>query len=491
MNISTNYKKFYHNILNNFAYKNCFYKNYQEVYSYNQCAKYAINLIYFFKKNKIKKNSVICTYSNKSFEMYSSIFPILISNYTWVPLSSSYPKEKIKEIVKKVKPSFILCDRELMPNIIFFKKNKCCFDEIENNQDISKKNFNILNNKINKINVNDTALIYFTSGSTGESKGICISHKNIIADTFAQIYHLHSKRGGLIFGDYYDTAFSIFFDIYFPAIFLGSCISPATKVADTYLPLKHIEENGVNTLILVPSTVQRIKEYYGNKIKLKINTLILTGEPFFLDLLKFIFKKIKFKNLFNCYGGTEMSNWVFFHKCKKTDIKKFSKYNLVPIGKNFANLKYKIINKELIVTGPMISKGYLDKNLNSNFVFSKNNTFHTSDQVIKYKNNLICRGRNDKMIKIRGYRVDLSDVELNIRKLRSTKQCLVFERKKKKYQNYICAAIETSDKNEENIRNQLKKKIASYMIPLKIKIFKKFPNNSNGKIDRKKIISEF
>ena len=111
-----------------------------------------------------------------------------------------------------------------------------------------------------------------------------------------------------------------------------------------------------------------------------------------------------------------MSNWVFFHECKKNDIKKYKKYNLVPIGKKFSSVQAKIIDDELVVKGPMISKGYLKNELNlGKFEFSKNNKFFTSDFVIKLHNVFICKGRKDNMIKIRGYRVELSEIEITLK----------------------------------------------------------------------------
>ena len=168
-----------------------------------------------------------------------------------------------------------------------------------------------------------------------------------------------------------------------------------------------------------------------------MSLIIITGEPFYLNILDYVFKNFKCNKVFNCYGGTEMGNWVFFHLCKKSDIKDYSKFNLVPIGRNFSTVSYKIIKKELVVKGPMITNGYLNQNLNlKKFYFTKyNNIFCTSDFVIKYKRILICKGRKDNMVKLRGYRVELSEIEANIRKIIYVRQCVVFHVKKNYYNN--------------------------------------------------------
>ena len=88
------YKRYYLKILNNLKTESIFYKNSNIEFSYNDAFEFSIKLINFLKKKKIKKGT-ICTYSNKSFEMYASIFPILISGFTWAPLSTSYPKKKL------------------------------------------------------------------------------------------------------------------------------------------------------------------------------------------------------------------------------------------------------------------------------------------------------------------------------------------------------------------------------------------------------------
>ena len=147
--------------------------------------------------------------------MYSSIFPILISGNIWVPLSVNLPQEKIKNIIQQTNPDLCLYDHN-NPKIINFlkKKIKCIkFNQIKSNNEYKKS---CILKQIKNLDIEDTAFIYFTSGSTGLPKGIKVTHKNIIADVFEQKKYLYkNKVKNLIFGDYYDTAFSIFFDIYF------------------------------------------------------------------------------------------------------------------------------------------------------------------------------------------------------------------------------------------------------------------------------------
>jgi D-alanine--poly(phosphoribitol) ligase subunit 1 len=485
--------RFYKKIFNNINSNKIFYKYNKTQYKYsdiNKIYKCLLALLSFTKKKQKKKIFII---SNKSFEFYATSISIILSGNIWVPISPKAPEELIKKNIISLRPSLVFFDKKnftLQKNIIkFIKKNKINFEIIE---ELEKYKINKIKiKKITKINENDAAMIFFTSGSTGEGKAVSISHKNYITSLTSQIKELYQDQKDLIFADFHDSSFVIILNILLPCIYTRSIICPTIETIDILFPTAHIKRNKINTLITVPSYFNQIKNSLKKKIKL--NNLLLCGEPFYLDLLKFIIKNKLSTNIYNCYGSTELSPWVFSHRCKIEDLKKFQEFGLVPIGKKFDFVKTKIIDEELYISGASVVKGYLNEKLNDEKFFKMSGElyFRTND-IIKVINGIsIIKGRNDRIVKILGYRVDLTEIEMALKKITNFKNCFVFIQNISEYEKVICAAIENFSSKKEFIELNLKKTLPSYMLPKKIIFMNKFPLNKNFKIDRIKIMQSF
>lgn len=489
-------ENFFIKIYKNLKSQNLFYSYYPEKKKYSDCLIFIEKLFYQLEKLKIHKRKNIFIVGDKSFEMYSSIIGVMFKNLTWIPISPNIPPDKLSDILQSIKPNLLISRKNEKKIVNIFKKNSSdvlFYEQIEKSHSSTLSILLLIKN----FNFNKIAFIYFTSGSTGKAKGIKISYKNIIVDVYEQISHLYSglKNRELVFGDYYETSFSIFFDIFYPAIYLKSAVSPGKTRQEIFLPFDHIRNNNVNVLICVPSTIQRIKTYYGKKkFKNKFYNIILTGEPFYLNLLKYIYDNFNFKFLYNCYGGTEMSNWVFYHNCKREDLNSFKKFNLVPIGKKFKSVKIITNKDELVVSGPMVSQGYIDRKLNNKkFKFDiEDNTFFTGDLVKKHLGKYVCLGRKDNMIKIRGYRIEIPHIEAIIRKLDIVDEAIVIEKKQTNYENYLIGVIKVNKPvSEIKLIKLLEKKLEKYMLPSKIIFVKNLPLNENLKIDRKQLINQY
>lgn len=477
---------FYNQVIKKLYSNNLFLKQKKNFY-YKDILSYFNNFRkYILLQNKKKLR--IATISKKSFSLYSSIISILLSQNTWIPLDDDLPVNVIKFILKDSKTNLALVDSESERKFGFlFNKLKIKYKNIDNFVHKKKRHENYFSfNKDFKFSKKNLAMIFYTSGSTGMPKGVKISNENFTSSLNGQIKHIFSYLNAkkLIFGDYHNTSFVISLNILLPCIYLGAEISPAISLKDRLFPLDHIKKNKVNCIVTLPSTISRLRLSGIKKSDIKLNGLLICGETFYYDTLKFIISKIAPKHLFNCYGSTELSPWVFSYKFNPKDLNNIKKIGLVPIGQNFFNTKIRIHKKLLLVSGPMVNT-YLQKkdNLQNHLKINQKYYYCTNDIIKKYNELYYVMGRSDSVVKIRGYRIELKGIETRIREFKNVTNTFVFVNGKK-----IIAAIETNKKNQEIFKNKIREHLVynlpNYMIPNEFIIYLKFPLNKSYKVNR-------
>ena len=472
-------QKFINKIFLNFKKSNnIFYKNNQKEQRYKESFEKICKLISFIKSQNTDK---VVIFSDKSPNYYLAVISIIFAGKTWIQISPNIPLVRIIKILKISKCKFGFYDESFKNQNIINKLKINLFKP----EQIYLKPLKKKINSIKKINPNNTAMIFFTSGSTSDPKGVAISYKSFVYSAFQQIKNLDYNKNKEVFSDYHDNSFVMSLNIIFPAMYLASSIAPITDYFDKINPVGHLKKNRVSVLITVPSFFLYIKNFIKNKFK--IEKIIFCGESLSLNILKMCTNKIKYEDLYNCYGATELSPWVYFYKYLKKDISIINKYNQVPIGKPFKGTIHLINNKnELCVSGPALSKGYLIKSQNKNKFFKLNNKryYNTGDVCEKFSQDLMfILGRNDKQIKLKGYRINLLEIENLVKKLSGIEFVMCF---KKTRNEKLVLFVVTKVKNiQKKITNYLLKNLPVYMVPSEIFFRKKIQLNKNGKVDRK------
>tara|TARA_B110000305_G_C19435725_1_gene638817 strand:+ start:213 stop:1703 length:1491 start_codon:yes stop_codon:yes gene_type:complete len=489
-------QKFYSKLIKNLNSKLFFYTHNGVNKTYIDLKELILKFFNFKKIFPKNKQNKIILISEKSFENYSFIISILISNNIWIQVNKSTPLERIKKMEKMISPDVVIMDKInsyknialknffLKKGIKFFTFNDILSFEAED------RNLDLIRNE------NDCAMSFFTSGSTGFPKSVYITNKNFISSLFGQLDKLYPEGKRYIFGDFHDNSFVIILNILLPCIYTQSTISPAISLKENFFFLDHIKKNKINVLITVPSNINRIKRYNKNQEIKSLKKVIMCGETFYSDILLYVNKIFPNSKIYNSYGSTELSPWVFSYKFSKKHLSLIKKKGIVPIGKEYFNVKYSINKKkELCIDGPMVAHGYSQNDLNKNkFIKRRNNWTYNTNDIAELENDLVfIKGRSDSVVKINGYRIEMLEIETQLKPNLKIKNCFVFTEKIDDYEKVIVAAIEMNFKNKKKdylskyFRNYLSKKLPYYMLPKRFDFYTKFPFNKNGKIDKAKI----
>ncbi len=487
--------------------------SYREI---NSLANFIANILI---ENKCEPNDRICIVSEKNIFMYSAILGSLKAGSCWVPLSTNWPEERLLWLLEELEPKCIIIDQKNSEIIIkIIKKYELKINLLILNKEFvffGSKKIPIKNNYSNiklslKVKPGDMAYIIFTSGSTGNPKGVVVTHENT-SKFLMNCTKIFNIDNFLRFAHFSDLHFDpSIFDIFYCWMTAGTIV-PLNKQKYKINPNLFFSENKINILFTVPSFIKKFLEYQSNEIDKvsDISNILLTGEELEVDFIYKFQKKFPNIILHNMYGTTEtaiVSHHGIVPKISLKDKK-------IPLGKPLPEVEVllmdenTIVNKgeigEHIVSGPQISKSYWKNREENNkyfFVNPINNklSYKTGDLLLKDNDGeYYYHGRLDNQVKVRGHRVELSEVETVIKKIEEVVDAAAFPIKFNNEFDILCAFIVTKHVNIKIIKDIISKKLPAYMVPTYIKSTEKILLNNNGKkdyktmkLEMKKIIEE-
>lgn len=348
----------------------------------------------------------------------------------------------------------------------------------------------------------DLACILFTSGSTGVPKGIMKSHRNIYTFTewMKQFFDINTEdrilsRAPLQF----DLSE---FDIYTSLSAGATLVIPPKGFSESPKDIVCLlREKNITAIYTVPSAYIRLFNK-GDLCDLPdLKRLFWAGEPFPPAYLREIMQRLPDTEFWNIYGPTETNIVTYYRVDSLPQID-----TSIPIGKPVYDTEILIADEslqevpvcaigEIIVRGGTVFKGYLDMpELTSERLVTLD--WHSTDDIfcrtgdlgrIGDDGNIIYHGRMDNMVKTRGYRVEIDEVENQISRLNGVGQVTIVAVPHKNYTNALHAFIEPSNEQScdlTTIEQSLKEVLPSYMVPYRFHLTDILPKTSTGKVDR-------
>lgn len=452
---------------------------------------------YLLKKIGVSLNKPIAVFLPKEINTVISDIGILYSGNAFMNLDVKMPKERINNILKKIKPTAIITDKRYFE---MFKKVDISIIDIEN----IEKDLDVLfiNKQINRQIDTDPMCIINTSGSTGTPKGVVLNYRSFFDFTDWAV-ETFSFNGSEVIGSLSPVVFDIFDFELCLLVLKGSklvLLDSSLAIFPANL-LKKINNCGVNFIFWVPSIMVNIANLnLLSKISLpNLKMIWFAGEVFPTKQFLYWYDYVPSATFVNLYGPIEITlDCTYYIIYDRPEDEK-----PLPIGKPCKNTDIIILNEnnqlcieneegELCVRGTSLAMGYyndFEKTMISFVQNPLNNMYpeliyRTGDIVSKDINGIIhFIGRKDSLIKHLGYRIELGEIEHAIvNELKLVDYCCaVYDNINKKITLYYENNEEISP---EIFRKRLFNIFPAYMLPSYYEKVDLLPRNTNGKIDR-------
>ncbi len=452
------------------------------------------NLGNFLKNKKISEQKKILICSNNDNFTGLLLIGLIYFNRIVIPVNPAFKKEDIKYIVKNSNPDFIITEKEydflfkslkikktLIQNLNFFKKN-------------TKNNFYKPN-----INEKDFAQIVYTSGSTGNPKGVLLTQKNVISQILSITKHFNfkSKERFITILPLFHNG-GQFFSTYASLISGSSNLIVNPKLA--FINFWHyVKKHQINWTLGMGSHINFLINTENNS-KTSLKGIVIGGMRLESSIQKKFEKKFKINVLKN-YGLTETSSLACCDK-PNSKIRKYGASGIPMIGNTVKifDKKNNILKPnelgEIRIKGDNVFHSYINDKISTKKRF-KNGWFCTGDLgYLDKNNNIYIEDRLDNMIIVSGENIYPSEIEKFLPNLKDLKEGYIIGLIDQIKGNQICLVYKTDTKNDELLLRKWRKflinKLPFYKVPSKFinidtLMTKDFPRLSNGKIDKKRL----
>jgi amino acid adenylation domain-containing protein len=358
----------------------------------------------------------------------------------------------------------------------------------------------------------DLAYILYTSGSTGSPKGVMLSHLNALTfvNMAVDFFGITSKDRLINHAPlHFDLSV---FDV-FCAIKTGGCVVllTETEIAFPVAVVNALQRHKITIWNSVPSALIQLVQRASLETSAlsSLRLVLFAGELFPAKFLRALMLKIPQAAFYNMYGQTEAnsSTWYRVDEAPKPDApplpigKAFPNFDVFAIDDSGAPITNPGVRGELHIRGATVGLGYWRnaEKTSANFIANPLRQEHseivykTGDIVtLDERGNYVYIGRNDAMIKCRGFRVDIGEIESTLYKFPGIAEAVVTPIPDEEIGNRLIGFIIPEmgvTVSSDDIKTFCFRKIPRYMAPEIFHICANFPRTSTGKVDRKALIN--
>ena len=451
--------------------------------TYGELRRHSDALACYLTERLGKDGRPIAVLGHREPEMLIALLGAVKSGRPYVPLDTAFPQQRIDKILETSRAALVLTPKDILQ-----------FSALQ------------VRGPARGVQGDEPFYILFTSGSTGEPKGViitlaCLEH----FITWMLAEHRFTQLGE-VFLNQAPFSFDLsVMDLYCSLATGGTLFSISRdRIANPKELYRALASSGVTTWVSTPSFAQMclVEEKFGEAMLPRVRRFLFCGETLPPQTAAQLLKRFPKAEVWNMYGPTEATVAT---TSMRVDAAILERYSPLPVGHAMPGTEILLVNRNrevvppderggIIIVGPNVSPGYLarpDLTADAFFQHRGQRAYRTGD-FGRFRNGLLFfEGRMDEQIKLSGYRIELGDVEANLRALATVRDAVILPVIKDGTAQSLAAFVVLAVRDDashfnlsQRLRKQLSERLPTYMLPRKFAFFDTFPMTANGKVDR-------
>src|SRR6185369_1031344 len=458
-----------------------------EQLSYRQLNRRVNQLAHYLRALGVGPDLLVGIMLERGVDLVVSIIAVLKAGGAYLPLDAAYPLERLAFMIDDAGLTLLLTQDSLLDRLPATWVQTICVDqEAETLQQQSSENPEPLSA------ANNLAYVIYTSGSTGQPKGVLLEHRGLanLAQAQAREFDLHAGKRVLQFASQSFDA-----SVWELVMALGSgatlCLAEQQQALLEATEVERlVTEQQITHVTLPPSLLDVLPE----RALQSLQVIVSAGERCRPELVQ---RWGAGRAFYNAYGPTETTVCATWQRCEQVNEREE-----VPIGKPIPNMRVYVLNRnlrpvpagvvgELFVGGLGLARGYLrrpeltaEKFVPDPFATEAGARLYRTGDLVRWRADGTVEyvGRRDEQVKVRGYRVELGEIEAVLRAQSGVQDSVVVH-----HGSQLLAYVVSEDEelNVAQLRRRLKERLPDYMVPSQLLLLPRLPLTPSGKIDKR------